>query len=158
MRALNCTSEGVRENCVRPPLSNPTSTDLTINLQLLILAVDCTSYSNLTSGDRKTMNIRASFQYDSNLKGWYRFQGAPGTRMPSSCPPTDTCDTSAKSWLNGRHPTVADGRVTRQVCFHYSSNCCNWSTNIEVRNCGSFNVYRFSGTPVGCNLRYCGSD
>ena len=126
-------------------------------LQLLILAVECTSYSSLTSGDRKTTYITQFHQCDSNLDGWYRFQGAAGTRMPTSCPPEHRCNTYATGWLNGGHPTVADGKVTRQVCFHYFSKCCWQSTNIEVRNCGSFYVYRFSGTPH-CELRYCGTD
>ncbi|XP_020628523.1 pancreatic secretory granule membrane major glycoprotein GP2-like isoform X1 [Orbicella faveolata] len=77
--------------------------------------------------------------------------------MPTSCPPKFRCNTNAPGWLNGGHPTVADGKVTRQVCFHWVSKCCWKTTNIEVRNCGSFYVYRFSGTPT-CNLRYCGSD
>ncbi|XP_020628524.1 pancreatic secretory granule membrane major glycoprotein GP2-like isoform X2 [Orbicella faveolata] len=76
--------------------------------------------------------------------------------MPTSCPPTYRCNTNAPGWLNGGHPLVADGKVTRQVCFHWSSNCCHSSTNIDVRNCGSFYVYHFRGTP-GCS-GYCGSD
>jgi len=127
------------------------------NLLRFILAAECTSYSSLSSGDRKSTYMANSGQCDSHLNGWYRFQGAAGTRMSTSCPPTYRCDTGAAGWFNGGHPTVADGKVTRQVCFHDNSNCCYWSTNIEVRNCGSFYVYRFSGTPV-CNLRYCGSD
>ena len=127
------------------------------NRQLLILVVECTSYSSLASGDRKITYKTTSYMCDSNLKGWYRFQGAAGTRMPTSCSPKNRCNTAATGWLNGGHPTVADGKVSRQVCFHWDSNCCRWSTNIEVINCGSFYVYHFSGTPT-CSLRYCGSD
>ena len=83
-------------------------------------------------------------------------EGSAGTRMPTSCPPTYRCNTDATGWLNGGHPTVADGQVGRQVCFHYSGNCCLWSTNIKVRNCGSYYVYYLSGTPT-CALRYCGT-
>ena len=86
-------------------------------------------------------------------------EGSAGTRMPTSCPPTYRCNTDATGWLNGGHPTVADGQVGRQVCFHYSGNCCLWSTNIKVRNCGSYYVYYLSGTPNGfCPLRYCGTN
>ena len=127
------------------------------NLRLLILAVECSSYSSLTSGDRKNTYSRTDILCDKNLNGWYRLQGGAGTRMPTSCPPKERCSTNAPGWLNGGHPTVADGRVTRQVCFHWSSNCCEFSRNIEVKNCGSFYVYHFSGTPQ-CHLRYCGSD
>ena len=78
--------------------------------------------------------------------------------MPTACVPINRCNTRATGWLNGNHPTVADGQVTRQVCFHWSSNCCYWSTNIQVRNCGEYFVYLLNGTPVGCSLRYCGTD
>jgi len=125
-------------------------------LQLLILAVECTSYSSLTSGDRKTTYVSKSSLCDNNLNGWYRFQGAAGTRMPTTCPPMERCGTAGSGWLNGVHPTVADGRVTRQACFNWSSNCCWRSTNIEVRNCGSFYVYHFTGSG-GCYHRYCGT-
>ena len=129
------------------------------NLQLLILAVECTSYSSLTSGDRKITYITQSSQCDSSLNGWYRFQGHAGTRMPTSYPPEHRCNTDATGWLNGGHPTVAEGKVTRRVCFHHASKVCYWSINIKVRNCGSFYVYLFSGTPYSNgNLRYCGSD
>ena len=61
--------------------------------------------------------------------------------------------------MNGAQPSVADGQVSRQVCFHWiDSGCCQWSTNIKVRNCGSYYVYYLSGTPGGCHLRYCGTD
>ena len=77
--------------------------------------------------------------------------------MPTACVPINRCNTRATGWLNANHPTVADGQVTRQVCFHWNSNCCYWSTNIQVRNCGEYFVYLLSGTP-GCSLRYCGTD
>ena len=128
------------------------------NLQLSVLPVECASYTSLTSGDRKTTYKTTKYLCDRNLKGWYRFKGAAGTRMPTSCPPVNRCNTNAPGWLTGSHPTVADGKVSRQVCFHWDSNCCKWSTNIEVRNCGSFYVYHFNGTPVSCYLRYCGRD
>ena len=91
--------------------------------------------------------------------GWFRFEGPAGTRMLTSCPPTSGCGTKVTSWLNGGHPTVADGQVTRTVCFHYNGNYCRWPTNIKVRNCGSYYVYYLSGTPSGrCYLRYCGTN
>jgi len=128
------------------------------NLQFLSLAVECTSYSFLSSGDRKTTySSYPSSRCDKKINGWYRFLGAAGTRMPTSCPPIRRCNTDAPGWLNGGHPTVADGKVTRQVCFHWFDGCCHWSTNIEVRNCGSFYVYHFSAPPA-CHLRYCGSN
>ena len=118
---------------------------------------ECQNYQSLNSADRK-INYYTTYQCDNGLgPGWFRFKGAAGSRMPTACPPTHRCNAHAPGWINGGHPSVADGQVTRQVCFHWTAGCCEWSTNIKVRNCGSFYVYYLSGTPT-CQLRYCGSD
>ncbi|XP_078373863.1 pancreatic secretory granule membrane major glycoprotein GP2-like [Oculina patagonica] len=128
-----------------------------------VSAEECQNYQNLTSADRKiTFNDGTVSKCDLNHVGWYRFQGAAGTKMATSCPPEHNCGTPAPGWLNGEHPTVADGTVSRRVCFHYRSNCCwlsdgAWAFYVQVRNCGSFFVYHFNGTP-NCSLRYCGTD
>ena len=122
----------------------------------------CQNYQNLTSAYR---NVDSS--NDLNLgcdkgigPGWFRFQGAAGTQMPTSCPPTLRCNTHAPGWLNGEHPTVTSGEVTMEVCFHWLGSCCHFSINIKVKNCGSFYVYYFKSTPNDghCELRYCGTD
>ena len=120
---------------------------------------ECQNYGSLNSADRNIIYGMPNRQCDRGIgPGWFRFEGSAGTRMPTSCPPTYRCDTDATGWLNGGHPTVADGQVNRTVCFHWWSNCCYWSTNIKMRNCGSYYVYYLSGTPGGCSLRYCGTN
>ena len=97
------------------------------------------------------------YQCDNYLPfGWYRFRGAAGTEMPTSCVGKNRCSSHAPGWLNGSHPSVADGAVHATVCFHWSSGCCAWSTSIRVRNCGGFYVYEL-GPPPACWLRYCGN-
>ena len=119
---------------------------------------ECQNYGSLNSGDRKVTYTTRGYNCDSGIgPGWFRFEGSAGTRMPTSCPPMNRCNTHLPGWMNGGHPTVADGQVSRQVCFHWSGNCCIWSTNIKVRNCGSYYVYYLSGTPT-CALRYCGTN
>ena len=80
--------------------------------------------------------------------------GAAGTAMPTACVPTHRCGTHAPGWLQGGHPTEEQGVVTKKVCFHWSGNCCKWSVNIRVRDCGEFYVYNLPKTPV-CYLKYC---
>ena len=75
--------------------------------------------------------------------------------MPDSCVTKYYCGTHAPGYLTGGHPTVAQGIVSRKVCFHWSSGCCQWSQYIRVRNCGAFYVYELSKPPA-CNLRFCG--
>ena len=121
-------------------------------------SLECQNYYSLNSADRKISYTSDHIYCDSGIThGWYRFEGAAGKRMASSCPPMTRCNTYATGWLTGGHPNAADGQVSRTVCFHWTSGCCEWSTTIQVRNCGSFYVYYLTGAP-SCDLRFCGTD
>ena len=87
---------------------------------------------------------------------WYRFTGAAGTMMPTSCVPKHYCGTHAPGWLSGSHPTSVGQVVNSKVCFHWSGSCCHWHANIQIKKCTSFFVYKLVRTPV-CWLRYCGN-
>nr|XP_058940559.1 fibropellin-3-like [Pocillopora verrucosa] len=117
---------------------------------------ECQNYRNLINGSRKITSGYGR-HCDRRLSGWYRFSGAAGTRMATSCPPFKRCGSTATGWLRGRHPELADGQVRRWVCFRWYSFCCWWSRFIRVRNCGAYYVYYLRGTPA-CNLRYCSTD
>ena len=83
-----------------------------------LLSVDgCKNYEVLSEADRAQTNTsRNSTKCDDKLlTGWYRFQGAAGDRMADKCVPQFHCGTDAPGWLNGTHPTVAEGVVTRTV-------------------------------------------
>lgn len=119
----------------------------------------CTGYAQLSTADRhvSSRNISIALCDFSIVTKWYRFTGSAGTSMPESCPAEFQCTTHAPGWLNGIHPTVAEGEVTRTVCYHYSGSCCYWSSTIKVLNCGGFYVYELKPT-TGCSLRYCGTN
>ena len=85
---------------------------------------------------------------------WYRFSASAGATMPEFCVPRYLCGTRVTGWLNGTHPRVHEGVVSRQVCFH-DSNCCWRRINIRIRNCGGFYVYELKAPP-DCPMRYCG--
>ena len=134
-----------------------------------LLTVDgCNNYTVLSEADRAQGQIvinDGNYRCDRDdlVPGWYRFQGAAGDQMADKCVPTNYCGTHWPGWLNGTHPTVAEGVVMRKVCYHYwyhygyeSSYCCYWSNNIRVRNCGAFFVYELQ-KPPGCDFRYCGN-
>ena len=96
-------------------------------------------------------------------RGWYRFMGAAGTKMPSQVVPISRCGTDATGWLSGSHPTVNQDAVRRRVCFHWAGRdrrrrkhdrSCMWSRYIRVLNCTTFLVYEL--IPIKrCHLRYC---
>ena len=126
-----------------------------ITCTLLLLFLECSSNRILNESDRGQGYMQV-VKCDRNLpKAWYRILGGAGTQMPDTCVHEQQCGTHAPGWLSGGHPTVAQGIVRRQVCFHWYSNCCQWSLNIRVRNCSAFYVYELIPTH-GCSLRYCG--
>ena len=138
-------------------------------LSFAFCSTECQNYRSLTNADRKVTSSTSAFGIVCDYQlgsGWFRFEGAAGTRMPSSCisnPQLRWCHTLLAGWLNGDHPTVADGRVTRRVCFSYVTpqylwDCCYKSIDIQVRNCGSFYVYHLYAKAELCTYRYCGSD
>ena len=120
---------------------------------------ECFGYKWLKESNRnQKYSQRLNRRCDDGLSGWYRFGGGAGTKMPTSCVPKYRCGTDAPGWMNGAHPTVAEGKVTRKICFSWYDGCCQyWSNNMEVVNCGQYYVYKLS-PPSHCYLRYCGSD
>ncbi|XP_025858765.2 pancreatic secretory granule membrane major glycoprotein GP2 isoform X2 [Vulpes vulpes] len=115
----------------------------------------CQNYTLLDEPSRSTENTEGSRVCDKDKHGWYRFVGDGGVRMPETCVPMYRCQTDAPLWLNGTHPTLAEGIVNRTACAHWSGNCCLWKTVVQVKACpGEFHVYRLEGTPQ-CTLRYC---
>ncbi|XP_078518825.1 uromodulin-like [Lissotriton helveticus] len=123
----------------------------------------CQEYTTLNDYRRSSSYGLVSYNCDSYLNGWYRFTGSGGVRMPETCVHILKCNTLAPVWLNGIHPAVEDGIVSRTACASWyddsppSYSCCLWSTTIQVRQCpAGFYVYKLQGTPLGaCTLSYC---
>ncbi|XP_001344844.5 uncharacterized protein [Danio rerio] len=120
----------------------------------------CYNYNVLDESWRATSNQNSSqLMCDSAVSwsGWYRlFINGQSVQMPDTCVDENSCGTNAPLWLSGGHPTLEDGVVTRDVCGHWSNNCCYFQSNpIQVKACpGGFYVYEFV-RPNGCNLAYC---
>jgi len=122
----------------------------------------CHNYTVLSEADRAQGHIvmnASNYKSDRSdlVPGWYRFQGAAGDRMADKCVPMDHCGTRYPGWLNGTHPTVAEGAVIRGVCFHMSNNCCYWYIDIRVKNCGAYFVYALPRLYYPYYSRYCGN-
>ena len=118
----------------------------------------CTNYKVLNEADRAQGNAESPHnKSDEDLvTGWYRFQGAAGDRMPDKCVFWYRYGATYPGWLNGAHPTVAEGVVTRQVCYTDYIDCCSISNIIKVKNCSSYYVYELQ-SPFFVNSRYCGN-
>jgi len=122
----------------------------------------CLSYKTLNEDDRAVDYFSYhTMKCDANLpQVWYRFTGRAGTVMPTQCVPKMHCGTLSPGWLNGKHPTMDEGMVERMICFTKDDDCCFWYSQVLVRNCSDFIVYRFGQFPAAqhsCSLRYCGA-
>lgn len=134
-------------------------TRLLTYLRVSFKADVCQNYQTLSDAERKeTYSSEYPHQSDSSLNGWYRFQGAAGTRMATSCPFRKTCDANFPGWLSNGHPTVADAIVRKQVCFRKSGSCCGASVFIDVKNCSYYYIYKFAARPTGAGFRFCGAN
>ena len=91
---------------------------------LTFLADICKSYQNLRDGTRKYDYITVNPKCNIALDGRYRFQGAARTKMVTTCPPVNRCDTAYPVWLYDNHPTVAQGARRTAGCAHKNGNCC----------------------------------
>ena len=119
----------------------------------------CNNYKIISGGERAQGSVLKGIMkcdWFHLIPNWYRFQGAAGDRILDKCVPMRRCSTIAPGWMRGNHPTVAEGVVTRKVCYHFDTDCCTWSNNISVKNCGGYFVYELEFTP-NCYSRYCGN-
>ncbi|XP_078660004.1 uncharacterized protein LOC144904743 [Branchiostoma floridae x Branchiostoma belcheri] len=89
-------------------------------------------------------SVRSPTRCDDGFnREWYRFMGPAGTQMPTQSPATSyRCGTNVPMWMNGAHPTVADGEVSRRACGYWSGSC-RLSRTIQVKACrAGYYVYK----------------
>ncbi|XP_036413131.1 uncharacterized protein LOC118797939 [Colossoma macropomum] len=116
----------------------------------------CNNYTALDQPWRAT-NATGLYICDGYFiwNGWYRllYYGM-NVRMPESRVEMNTCGSAIALYLNGAHPQIADGIVTRGLCGSLESNSCYWSMSIQLKACpGNYYVYEFKPTP--CLGAYC---
>ena len=118
----------------------------------------CTNYTVLSEEDRALGNAQPPHNRNDMglVTGWYRFQGADGDRILDKCVFKNRCGTEYHLWLNGTHPTITEGVVTRTVCYSDRHHCCFVRNFIKVKNCSSYYVYELPRT-IYHSSRYCGN-
>ena len=70
---------------------------------------------NCSVANTDQRNLRCEQRHLQPLPAWYRFTAAAGVRMQTFCVPKRRCGTHAPGWLNGSHPSVGEGIVSRRV-------------------------------------------
>ncbi|XP_051865234.1 uncharacterized protein LOC127566795 [Pristis pectinata] len=101
-------------------------------------STDCSS-TECTGGQWKT---------DRNLEaGWYRFNSSGEWKVPETVVPEGRCSGASPGWLNGPHPSIGEGEVSRTICFTLSGNSCYRKQEIKVKNCTDYFVYQLWPLP-----------
>ncbi|KAI8520907.1 Oncoprotein-induced transcript 3 protein [Branchiostoma belcheri] len=119
----------------------------------------CISYRVLNEAWRSVDYTVRRNSCDNGFRGeWYRFMNPAGTSMPTQRPQSiHRCGTHAPMWMNGQHPRVADGEVSRQACAYWSGRPCYWRRTIQVKACSAgYYVYKLPRVNH-CYLGYCGA-
>ncbi|CAH1259396.1 OIT3 [Branchiostoma lanceolatum] len=142
-------------------ISNMALFALLLSMVIAASAGPCVEYLELSDTWRSVNNNRPPLFCDRGLTaGWYRFTGPAGDRILTVSPGALLrCGTTAPVWMNGPHPTIADGVVTRQACtfrtFWNIAEPCYNSWNIQLTACpAGFYVYFLTPTPY-CSYAYC---
>lgn len=123
----------------------------------------CNNYSSLDDHwrvvDSSNLNDYNYCDYNVDWNGWYRlFYNGQSAKMPNSCVRESRCGSQNPLWLNGSHPQLEEGVVTRKVCSPTLNDCCGYkSLPIQVKACpGNYYVYQFV-RPLYC-AAYCSGD
>ncbi|KAI4877806.1 hypothetical protein NFI96_012798, partial [Prochilodus magdalenae] len=143
---------------VKPDLSLPMPTYCAVVFNTLSYD-PCNNYTTLDQPWRGTNETGLGIcDTDFNWDGWYRLlYNGMNIRMPESCVDESRCGTYYTLWLNGSHPQIEDGIVTRRVCMNVGwRDCCYYrSTPIRIKACpGNYHVYEFV-TPTDYPAAYC---
>ena len=62
---------------------------------------------------------------------------------------------SCRVWLNGEHPKVQDGIVSRTLCAKNETNDYSATIDVYIRKCASYYVYNFRDLRNSSGLIFC---
>ncbi|XP_060941240.1 uromodulin-like [Limanda limanda] len=138
----------------------PTGMDCISTNGVARCADPCERYTELhhdwRSIDNK-LNLKPRCDRDVNWQGWYRlFLNKTSAHVPEWCVQRKRCGTQVPLWITEPHPTQPGVIVNRNVCGHWLSSCCSYSSNtINVKLCnGNYYVYKLV-KPNLCYQAYC---
>ena len=123
------------------------------------LPYQCTVYNTLSDSTRSVTYTSCLTCYceTSGLNAWYRFTGAPGTRLWTSPPSSNACAAYYTAWFNGTLPTTVGATSIGTGCVNVNGALCQSSYSIPsilATNCNGFYVFYLLPFPY-CYTRYC---
>ncbi|XP_054632025.1 uncharacterized protein LOC129181213 isoform X1 [Dunckerocampus dactyliophorus] len=103
------------------------------------------------ASDRKSLKC----DRDVEWKGWYRLLlGGKSARIPERCIEEYRCGGDTAIWMKDPHPTQWNEIVARTVYGSWWGNCSRYTTNIHVKKCSHYYVYKLV-KPGLCYQAYC---
>jgi len=117
----------------------------------------CKSNTKLDDPERSLKSNKTGGYCDTALSGWYRFSSTAGTKILEHCPgTTNVCGGKYPGWIEGDHPTVYEGEVSRTLRFFRFSCTDDIVMKVGVQNCGHFLAYKFQlAASAACDLTVC---
>ena len=86
---------------------------------------------------------------------WYAFNAGPAAAIPESCVSSGSCGGTTSGWIDHVTPSITDGVVDVTMCFSSITQCCSDQTNVLVRRCHGYVVYKFYKGIPSINARIC---
>ncbi|XP_069841013.1 uromodulin-like [Dendropsophus ebraccatus] len=135
----------VENECLQSTTCNDSSTDCIKDLTSHTCTNPCFNYTTITSSPSGTTSTYYSLYSGPYKYGWYRFGGG-ALQIPEYCLPSGTCGSYTPIWMNGAHPTINDGIVSRTACVSTNNRCCMGYFSMPVKACpGGYYVYKLDG-------------
>ncbi|KAL8559854.1 hypothetical protein ACOMHN_030190 [Nucella lapillus] len=91
------------------------------------------------------------------VPGWYRFRLKNSSAViPTYCVPYAHCHAWYPTWLDlqGQALPPTGKKIEARACSNSYHSCCEWSSRVIVKNCGSFYVYNLNRL-ANCPSAYC---
>ncbi|XP_057184221.1 alpha-tectorin-like [Triplophysa rosa] len=120
----------------------------------------CYNYESLDRPWRATTESGVTICDESfSWSGWYRlYYYGMNIQMPETCVHPYSCNADFGLSLNGPHPQIEDGVVTREVCMgDFWGGCCDYKSKpIRVKACpGNYYVYELVNPIDNACSGYC---
>ncbi|XP_077999980.1 von Willebrand factor D and EGF domain-containing protein-like [Glandiceps talaboti] len=114
-------------------------------------------YRSKTFNSSNWFNM-TDFICDGDLEeGWYRFSSDAGDEIPTSCVEVGMCGTKYPVWIDDQIGNYQNITQVRGCINKGSTDCCDESVDIQVKDCGNFTVYKLKPLQ-DCPSGYCAGE
>jgi len=88
------------------------------------------------------------------VTAWYRLTGTYPKLQQQGAYVINIGGTVSPGFMQFSHPSTTGQTISGIVGFNYSGSVTNWTSSIQVTNCGSYFVYYLPPNPTTCTIAY----